>query len=86
VTLAGETVSENGRILLPPERRRLGMVFQDLARALVPEPDMLLMDEALSSLDRDEAFALAVRVAIMDHGKVAFIGTVEDARSRTLLS
>ena len=174
VTLAGETVSEYGRILLPPERRHLGMVFQDLAlwphlsvrgniefglkaqglrrperderirnilklvrledygnrkpaelsggqqqrvalaRALVPEPDMLLMDEPLSSLDqdlnvrlrgeilrlqqqlgftllhvthdRDEAFALAVRVAIMDHGKVAFIGTVEDARNRTLLS
>ena len=31
VLMQGETVSEPGRILVPPHRRRLGMVFQDLA-------------------------------------------------------
>ena len=31
VLLDGKTASEPGRILVPPHRRRLGMVFQDLA-------------------------------------------------------
>ena len=31
VYLGGELASANGRILLPPEQRHLGMVFQDLA-------------------------------------------------------
>ncbi len=111
IFLGGELVAGDGRILVPPERRRVGMVFQDLAlwphldvkgnlelglkakglrkkeraaritemlelvglagygkrkpdalsggqqqrvalaRALALEPDVLLMDEPLSSLD-----------------------------------
>ncbi len=31
ISLAGKGVSEDGRILVPPEGRNLGMVFQDLA-------------------------------------------------------
>jgi ABC-type Fe3+/spermidine/putrescine transport system ATPase subunit len=31
ITINGETVSSDGNILTPPERRNLGMVFQDLA-------------------------------------------------------
>jgi len=31
IVLAGERVSEKGRIIKPPEQRNLGMVFQDLA-------------------------------------------------------
>ncbi len=31
LAVAGKTVSRDGRILIPPERRRIGMVFQDLA-------------------------------------------------------
>ncbi len=31
ISIAGELVSENGKIIKPPEQRNLGMVFQDLA-------------------------------------------------------
>jgi ABC-type Fe3+/spermidine/putrescine transport system ATPase subunit len=31
ISIAGELVSKNGRIIKPPEQRNLGMVFQDLA-------------------------------------------------------
>jgi iron(III) transport system ATP-binding protein len=31
ISIAGEVVSRNGRIIKPPEQRNLGMVFQDLA-------------------------------------------------------
>ena len=31
ISMAGEPVSKDGRILVPPERRHVGMVFQDLA-------------------------------------------------------
>jgi iron(III) transport system ATP-binding protein len=31
IAVGGELVSKNGRIITPPERRNLGMVFQDLA-------------------------------------------------------
>ncbi len=31
VVIRGETVSRQGRVLVPPERRDVGMVFQDLA-------------------------------------------------------
>lgn len=31
ISIAGEMVSRNGRIIKPPEQRNLGMVFQDLA-------------------------------------------------------
>jgi ABC-type Fe3+/spermidine/putrescine transport system ATPase subunit len=31
ISLAGREVAANGRIILPPEQRHLGMVFQDLA-------------------------------------------------------
>jgi len=119
VRIGGRTVSADGRILVPPEERNVGMVFQDLAlwphmrveenigfglmvrgvprrerkeridamlrlvglegygrkrpselsggeqqrvalaRALILEPQVLLMDEPLSSLDRPLADRLA---------------------------
>ncbi len=31
ISIAGQVVSQDGRIIVPPERRQLGMVFQDLA-------------------------------------------------------
>lgn len=31
ITIGGQVVSQDGRIVIPPERREIGMVFQDLA-------------------------------------------------------
>ncbi len=111
IRLGGDVVAQDGRITLPPEERRVGMVFQDLAlclkaqgiphrererliqetlemvglntfaeskptrlsggeqqrvalaRALVLRPDILLMDEPLSSLD--DALSLQLRREIV---------------------
>jgi ABC-type Fe3+/spermidine/putrescine transport system ATPase subunit len=169
VIVGGALASADGRMHLPPERRSLGMVFQDLAlwphltvsgnlefglhargvpkqerdrrtremlerveltehartkpaalsggqqqrvalaRALVLRPAALLMDEPLSSLDyelnlrlrreildlqrelgfaflyvthdREEAFGLAQRVILMEHGREAIVGTPEEIRA-----
>ncbi len=169
VIVGGDLASADGRTHLPPERRNLGMVFQDLAlwphltvsvnlefglrarcvqkeerdhriremlervelteyarakpaalsggqqqrvalaRALVLRPPALLMDEPLSSLDyelnlrlrgeilglqralgfaflyvthdREEAFELAQRVVLMEHGRAAAGGTPEEIRA-----
>ena len=134
ILLAGRSVSRPGYTLVP-EKRRLGMVFQDyslfphvdvranlafglrrlprraqreitrrmlevmglsgfgrryphelsggqqqrvaLARALAPKPDMLLMDEAFSSLDADlrDRLSLEVRDILKDQGITAVLVT-----------
>ena len=166
IHLGGRLASTDGRILIPPEARRLAMVFQDLAlwphltvhgnlafglaakglatqeratriaailervglgraakrypgdlsggerqrvaiaRALVLEPDALLLDEPLTNLDvalkrellellRDllrerrataiyvthdprEAAALGDRILVMEHGRIAQVGTLAE--------
>jgi len=158
ISIDGQIVTKDGKSLVEPEDRKIGMVFQDivlwphmsiygnlefglkakkipknerkrrieeileklqmaqyknsfpnnlsggqqqrvaLARALVMQPKMLLMDEPLSNLDldlnlllrkeiltlqkdlaitmlyithdRDEAFSLATRIVIMEHGEI----------------
>lgn len=167
ISIDGLAVARDGKSLVEPENRKIGMVFQDLAlwphmsvcgnlefglkakkipkqernkrideilekvqmtqfkhnspselsggqqqrvalaRALVMQPKILLMDEPLSNLDldlnlllrkeiirlqgefgitmlyvthdRDEAFSLATRVIIMEHGRVRKIGSVREA-------
>ena len=165
ISLAEQLVAQDGQVLQPPEQRKLGMVFQDLAlwphlsvrgniefglkangipkparaqrihqvlelvglvdfanrqptelsggqqqrvalaRALVLEPQVLLMDEALSNLDldlnvrlrkeiislqeklgftllyvthdREEAFAIATEVVVMQAGQIVQSGSVK---------
>ncbi|OQY29275.1 MAG: iron ABC transporter ATP-binding protein [Candidatus Cloacimonetes bacterium 4572_55] len=166
IEIDGLVVAKNGRSLVEPENRKIGMVFQDLAlwphksvhgnlefglrakkipknernkridemlvktqmipfknnfpgelsggqqqrialaRALIMEPKILLMDEPLSNLDidlnlllrkevlelqeelgitmlyvthdRDEAFSLATRVVVMQHGNIQKIGNADE--------
>lgn len=166
IGIDGLTVAEDSKLLVAPENRKIGMVFQDLAlwphmsvygnlefglkakkvakderaerihgilekvqmarfknsspgelsggqqqrvalaRALVMEPKILLMDEPLSNLDldlnlllrreilrlqeelgitmlyvthdRDEAFSLATRIVVMEHGVIEKTGSPEE--------
>lgn len=166
IQINGQLVSKPHKIIVPPNRRGIGMIFQDLAlwphltvlenlefglkacglkkaerkrkienisdviklnghlnrypqslsggekqrvalaRTLVLEPDIMLMDEPLSNLDtvlkdefqnliislvkrlklvlfyvthdRNEAFAIADRIAVMSQGAVVQTGTVND--------
>lgn len=131
VSIAGQLVAAEGRIIQPPERRNLGMVFQDmalwphltvegnlefglkaryvakserqrriaemlalvqmeayrharppelsggqqqriaLARALILQPEVLLMDEALSSLDEELNQHLRKELLVL-HGQLGF--------------